>query len=55
MNIFQDKRISFSDTQYNMRAQLAVIHWNENVDRVYTSVWKPRTARAKGKKIKISF
>ena len=54
MNIFQDKRISFSDMQYNMRAQLAVIHWNENVDREYTSVWKPRTARAprrqKGKK-----
>ena len=32
--------------QYNMKAQLAVIHWNENVDREYTSVWKPRTARA---------
>ena len=45
MNIFQDKRISFSDMQYNMRAQLAVIHWNENVDRVFTSVWKPRNAR----------
>ena len=54
MNIFQDKRISFSDMQYNMRSQLAVIHWNENVNREYTSVWKPRTAKAprrqKGKK-----
>ena len=54
INIFQDKRISFSDMQYNMRAKLPVIHWNENVDREYTSVWKPRTARAprrqKGKK-----
>ena len=33
MNIFQDKRISFSDMQYNIRAQLAIILWNENVDR----------------------
>ena len=54
MNNFQDKRISFSDMQYNMRSQLAVIHWNENVDREFTSVWKPRTSKAprrqKGKK-----
>ena len=53
MNIFQDKRISFSDMQYNI-SQLAVIHWNENVDREFTSIWKPRTSKAprrqKGKK-----
>ena len=46
MNIFQDKRISFSDLQYSMRSQLAVLHWNENVDRPYTSIWNPRDARA---------
>ena len=46
MNIFQDKRISFSDMQYNMRSQLAVIHWNENVDREFTSFWKPQKAKA---------
>ena len=33
MNIFRDKRVAFSDMQYNMRSQLAVIHWNENVNR----------------------
>ena len=46
MNIFQDKRISFSDLQYSMRSQLAVLHWNENGDRAYTSIWNPRDARA---------
>ncbi|OWF41410.1 hypothetical protein KP79_PYT08432 [Mizuhopecten yessoensis] len=54
MNIFQDKRISFSDSQYLARSQLAVCHWNENVDRPFTSVWNPRRAEAprsrKGKK-----
>lgn len=54
MNIFQDKRIAFSDMQYNLRSQLAVLHWNENVDREFTSIWNPRTNRAprqqKGKK-----
>jgi hypothetical protein len=33
INIFQDKRISFSDEQYKFRSNLAVLHWNENVDR----------------------
>lgn len=53
VNVYQDKRISFSDEQYNARANLAVCHWNENVDREYTSVWKPnhRMPRSlKGKK-----
>lgn len=40
MNVFQDKRIVFSDAQYNMRSHLAVCHWNENVNRGYTSVWQ---------------
>lgn len=55
VNVYQDKRISFSDEQYNAcaRANLAVCHWNENVDREYTSVWTPnhRMPRSlKGKK-----
>lgn len=53
VNVYQDKRISFSDEQYNARANLAVCHWNENVDREFTSVWKPnyRMPRSlKGKK-----
>ena len=32
LNMFQDKRLgSFGDTQYKMRSDLAIIHWNENV------------------------
>ena len=46
MNIFQDKRIAFSNAQYSIRSQLAVMHWNENVDRGYTSVWNRRDQRA---------
>ena len=46
MNIFQDKRIAFSNTQYMIRSHLAVLHWNENVDRAYTSVWNQRDQRA---------
>lgn len=33
VNVYQDKRISFSDAQYNARTNLAVCHWNENFDR----------------------
>lgn len=55
MNVFQDKRIAFSDKQYQMRAFLAVLHWNCNVERGHTSIWNPRDARAprrqKGKKV----
>ena len=54
MNIFQDKRIAFSDANYLSRSQLAVCHWNENVDRNFTSVWNPERRNAprsiKGKK-----
>ena len=55
MNMFQDKRIAFSDANYNARASLAVCHWNENVDRDFTSVWNPNRRNSprscKGKKI----
>ncbi|CAC5425715.1 unnamed protein product [Mytilus coruscus] len=36
MKMFQDKRIVLSDANYHTRACLAVCHWNENVDRVFT-------------------
>ncbi|KAJ8297993.1 hypothetical protein KUTeg_024524 [Tegillarca granosa] len=55
MNVFQDKRIAFTDDHYRSRSQLAVCMWNENVDRHFTSVWKARDPRAprsqRGKKI----
>lgn len=42
MNIFQDKRILFEDNQYRFHSNLAVCHWNENVDRAFTSVLRSR-------------
>ena len=52
MNIFQDKRIVFSDMQYDLRSELAVCHWNENVDREYTSISQPRNQQNKRQKAK---
>ena len=49
MNIFQDKHIAFSNKQYMIKSHLAVLHWNENVDRTYTSVWNWRDQRAPGR------
>ena len=46
MNIFQDKRICFSDDQYLVRSNLAVLNWNDNVDRKYTSISHPRVPNA---------
>lgn len=40
LNIFQDKRIAFDEEQFKMRSQLAILHWNNNVDREFTSVWQ---------------
>ncbi|CAH1774114.1 unnamed protein product [Owenia fusiformis] len=40
LNMFQDKRIYFQDIQYEMRTNLAVLYWNENVDRAYTSLFE---------------
>ncbi len=54
LNVFQDKRIALSSLQYKMRAQLAVLHWNENVDRPTTSTWtKPSGPNRRGKTKKI--
>ena len=47
MNMFQDKRIVFGDEQYLCRSHLAVLHWNENVNRSYTSVWKKTSGKVK--------
>ena len=48
MNIYQDKRIAFAfgDMQYNARSNLAVLPWNENVDRDFTSISNQRNTRA---------
>ena len=40
LNIFTDKRISFSSEAYEIRVKLATLHWNENVDRSFTSEWQ---------------
>ena len=39
LNVFHDKRIYFGDSAYKMRKDVAIWHWNENVDRPHTSVW----------------
>jgi len=45
LNMYEDKRISFSSKEYGKGAYLAVLHWNENVDKGYTSEWqKPAVA-----------
>jgi hypothetical protein len=52
--IYLDKRIHYKDLVYKMRRNLAVLDWNENVSREYTSVWRGRSSshqqRASGKR-----
>ena len=43
MNMFHDKRIYYGDMEYEVRSQYAVMHWNENVGRPYTSKWVPKS------------
>lgn len=43
MNMYHDQRIYYSDLVYQIRSQIAVLHWNENVGRPYTSIWTPKT------------
>lgn len=52
LNIFQDKRINFSDNIYSLRTDLAICHWNENVDRPFTSVWTAQDELKKKKNYK---
>ena len=40
IKLFHSKDVHFSDQDYQMRSNLAVLSWNENVDRPYTSVIK---------------
>ncbi len=51
---FSRKEDAFRDTQYLLRVNLAILHWNENVGRDFTSVWNPadpqRPRRQRGKK-----
>ncbi|KAK3099354.1 hypothetical protein FSP39_003212 [Pinctada imbricata] len=46
LNIYEDKRIVFGRDQYDSRAQLATLHWNENVKREFTSVTVRRDPHA---------
>jgi hypothetical protein len=55
LNIFQDKRISFSSEQYGIRAKLATLHWNENVDRKFTSEWTKKVTKEKRGKVKRAY
>jgi hypothetical protein len=52
---FHDKRIVCSNPQYEMRSNLAILHWNENVDRECTSYWKrpgaPVNRYCRGKRV----
>ena len=56
LNVYHDKRIAFQNPHYIMRTNLTILHWNENVNRDYTSVWIPFGAditnprQAQGKK-----
>ena len=50
LNIWHDKRINFGKEQFRMRSELAVLSWNENVDREYTSIWSSRNCAANKRK-----
>ncbi|CAH1242421.1 ZNF782 [Branchiostoma lanceolatum] len=41
---YHDKRIVFGKDQYSMRSYLAVLDWNEHVDREYTSITRRQSA-----------
>ena len=45
--IFMDKRVAFGDAEYMARSQLGTLHWNENVDRGSTSVYRRHGRRQK--------
>jgi len=55
LNIYEDKRIAFGSDQYTTRAYLATCHWNENVNRPYTSISQKKNPtaprRQTGKKV----
>ena len=49
--MFMDKRVSFGDPEYFARSQLCVLHWNENIDRVYTSIYNRHGGRKNKKNL----
>ncbi|XP_035668841.1 uncharacterized protein LOC118411087 [Branchiostoma floridae] len=42
---YHDKRIVFGNSQYTMRSHLAILDWNEHVDRDYTSIIRRQSAK----------
>ena len=55
LNIFEDKRICFSSQEYEKRALLACLHWNENVDRDFTSEYQKPSAANRRSKVKKTY
>ena len=49
IKLFHSKDVHFSDEDYQMRSNLAVLSWNENVDRPYTSVITETASQRKKK------
>jgi hypothetical protein len=49
MNMFHDKRIYYSDQEYNTRSQISVLYWNENSGRKVNSVWTANGARSRSR------
>ncbi|CAH1268969.1 Hypp4055 [Branchiostoma lanceolatum] len=45
--IYHDKRICFGKESYLLRINLAILDWNENVDRDHTSEWRCEDAAAR--------
>eukprot|EP00058_Branchiostoma_floridae_P016159 XP_002601647.1 hypothetical protein BRAFLDRAFT_85768 [Branchiostoma floridae] len=44
--VYHDKRIAFGKEAYLLRINLAILDWNENVDRDHTSEWRCEDAAA---------
>ena len=49
MNMFHDKRIYYSDQEYNTRSQISVLYWNENSGRKVNSVWKANATNSRSR------
>ena len=43
--IYHDKRIVYSDKEYKRRTAMAILDWNENIDREFTSITYTEDAR----------